>query len=114
MIAASLQKTPFAALSRPVSGVRGKTIILTVPGSPKGAKENLEAVINVLPHAIDLVRGGTGANVHTRLDNQKANNNIDESEHQFVHHTKHEHHHHKHECDITRSFLSDPPSGPGK
>src|SRR5437879_899620 len=72
MIAASLQKTPFAALSRPVSGVRGKTIIITMPGSPKGAKENLEAVINVLPHAIDLVRGGTGENVHAQMNAQRS------------------------------------------
>src|ERR1051325_10572329 len=82
MIASSLQKTPFAALSRPVSGVRGKTIILTVPGSPKGAKENLEAVINVLPHAIDLVKGGTGENVH--LHAQKTSSGGGESGHQCV------------------------------
>ncbi|RIA89485.1 hypothetical protein C1645_797165 [Glomus cerebriforme] len=112
MIATSLQKTPFAALSRPVSGVRGKTIILTVPGSPKGAKENLEAVINILPHAIDLVKGGTGENVHAQLNDQKINSSRDESGHQCVHNTKHEHHHHKYEHDTTRSFLSDPLSGP--
>ncbi|GES82783.1 molybdenum cofactor biosynthesis protein [Rhizophagus clarus] len=101
MITTSLQKTPFAALSRLVSGVRGKTIIMTVPGSPRGAKENLEAVMSVLPHAVDLVRGGTGENVHAQLGVQK------ESGHQCVHDTKHEHHH-----DTTRPFLSDPLSGP--
>ena len=113
MIATSLHKTPFAALSRPVSGVRGKTIILTVPGSPKGAKENLEAVINILTHAVDLVRGGTGENVHMQLNPQKTNSGGDESGHHCVH-TKHEHHHHKHENDTTRSFLSDSLSSPGK
>ncbi|CAB4492183.1 hypothetical protein RhiirA1_379788 [Rhizophagus irregularis] len=111
MITTSLQKTPFAALSRLVSGVRGKTIIITVPGSPKGAKENLEAVINVLPHAVDLAKGGTGENVHAQLNAQKTNNSKDERGHQCVHNTKHEHHH-KHEHDTTRSFLSDPLSGP--
>src|SRR5436305_7440367 len=105
MIATSLHKTPFAALSRPVSGVRGKTIIITVPGSPKGAKENLEAVINVLPHAVDLTRGGTGENVHAQMNVQNTNNSKDESGHQCVHNTKHEHHH-RH--DTTRLFLSDP------
>lgn len=109
MITTSLQKTPFAALSRLVSGVRGKTIIMAVPGSPRGAKENLEAVISVLPHAVDLVRGGTGENVHAQLNAQKTNNSKDESGHQCVHNTKHEHHH-----DTARSFLSDPLSGPGK
>jgi gephyrin len=113
MITTSLQKTPFAALSRLVSGVRGKTIIMTVPGSPKGAKENLEAVISVLPHAADLARGGTGENVHAQMNAQKTNNSKDESGHQCVHNTKHEHHH-RHEHDTTRSFLSDPLSGPGK
>ncbi|CAG8544181.1 23146_t:CDS:10 [Rhizophagus irregularis] len=83
MITTSLQKTPFAALSRLVSGVRGKTIIITVPGSPKGAKENLEAVINVLPHAVDLAKGGTGENVHAQLNAQKTNNSKDESGHQY-------------------------------
>ena len=111
MIATSLHKTPFAALSRPVSGVRGKTIILTVPGSPKGAKENLEAVINILTHAVDLVRGGTGENVHMQLN--PMNRSGDKSGHDCVH-TKHEHHQHKHEHDTTRLLLSDPLSGPGK
>ncbi|CAB5124419.1 unnamed protein product [Rhizophagus irregularis] len=68
-------KTPFAALSRLVSGVRGKTIIITVPGSPKGAKEIWKQVINVLPHAVDLAKGGTGENVHAQLNAQKTNNN---------------------------------------
>ncbi|CAJ0848246.1 14279_t:CDS:2, partial [Entrophospora sp. SA101] len=67
LISSSLQKTPFAALSRPISGIRGETIVITLPGSPKAVKENLEAIINILPHAIDLVKGGTGENVHTKL-----------------------------------------------
>ncbi|KAL1900363.1 hypothetical protein Cpir12675_001047 [Ceratocystis pirilliformis] len=51
MLASSLQVTPFAMMSRPVAGVRDRTVIVTLPGSPKGAKENLEALINTLPHA---------------------------------------------------------------
>lgn len=51
------QKTPMAALSRGVAGVRGKTLILNLPGSPKGARESLEAVLPVLPHALSLVTG---------------------------------------------------------
>jgi molybdopterin adenylyltransferase len=53
------KKTPFAALSRGVCGVRGKSLILNLPGSPKGAVESLEAVIDLLPHALQLLSGNT-------------------------------------------------------
>jgi molybdenum cofactor synthesis domain-containing protein len=52
-------KTPFAALSRGLCGVKGQSIILNVPGSPKGAVESLEAVIELLPHALELLSGNT-------------------------------------------------------
>lgn len=54
-----MKKTPLAALSRAVCGVRGKALILNLPGSPKGAVESLEAVAELLPHAIDLLSGKT-------------------------------------------------------
>jgi molybdenum cofactor synthesis domain-containing protein len=53
----TLAKTPFAMLSRAVAGTRGATLIINLPGSPKGARECLEVVMPVLPHAIDLVSG---------------------------------------------------------
>jgi len=53
------KKTPFAALSRGVCGVRGKALIVNVPGSPTGAVESLEAVVALLPHAIELLSGKT-------------------------------------------------------
>lgn len=56
MRAASLQVTPHAMLSRIVTGIRKRTLILNLPGSPKGAVENLQVVIPVLPHAIQLLR----------------------------------------------------------
>ena len=59
MRAQGAKKTPFAALSRAVCGVCGKALILNLPGSPKGAVESLEAVMDLLPHAIDLLRGKT-------------------------------------------------------
>ena len=53
---ASLQKTPHAMLSRAVTGIRGKTLIVNLPGSPKGAVENLQVVLTVLPHAVELLQ----------------------------------------------------------
>ena len=53
------KKTPFAALSRGVCGVREKTLILNLPGSPGGAVESLEAVLELIPHALDLLEGKT-------------------------------------------------------
>jgi molybdopterin adenylyltransferase len=53
------KKTPLAALSRAVCGVRGKALILNLPGSPRGAKESLESVIELLPHALALLSGNT-------------------------------------------------------
>jgi molybdopterin adenylyltransferase len=54
-----MKKTPFAALSRGICGVRGKCLILNLPGSPAGAVESLEAVIDLMPHALDLLSGKT-------------------------------------------------------
>ncbi|KAF9335915.1 hypothetical protein BG006_010340 [Podila minutissima] len=67
IFAKSIQITPFAALSRAISGIRGQTLVLTFPGSPKAVKENFEAVAKMLPHAIDLARGGTGKKVHEKM-----------------------------------------------
>lgn len=53
------RKTPFAALSRGVCGVRGKTLLLNLPGSPAAAVESLQAVIEILPHALELLDGKT-------------------------------------------------------
>ncbi|MCD8490945.1 MAG: hypothetical protein LRY51_03085 [Geovibrio sp.] len=55
----SFRKTPHALLSRAVCGTRNGSIILNVPGSPKGALENLEVVIKALPHAIKKTSGGS-------------------------------------------------------
>ena len=59
MRAAGLAHTPYAILSRGLCGVRGSTIILNLPGSPNGAVQSLEAVLDVLPHAVDLLAGKT-------------------------------------------------------
>jgi molybdopterin adenylyltransferase len=57
MRAAGLAQTPHAMLSRGVAVTRGTTLILNLPGSPKGARENLEAVVAALPHALEKLKG---------------------------------------------------------
>jgi molybdopterin adenylyltransferase len=52
-----LKKTRRAMLSRAVAGVRGKTLIINLPGSPKAVKENLEIILGVLPHAVEKIKG---------------------------------------------------------
>ncbi len=55
-----LKKTNRSMLSRAVAGVRGQTLIINLPGSPKAVKENLQAVLDVIPHAIEKIKGDTG------------------------------------------------------
>jgi molybdopterin adenylyltransferase len=52
-----LEKTPTSVLSRAVAATRGKTLIVNLPGSPKGAVESLEAVAHLLPHAVNVLHG---------------------------------------------------------
>ncbi len=61
MRAFSLKITPHAMLSRAMAGIRGKVLIVNLPGSPRGAKENLEVILPAMPHAIELIRGDPGA-----------------------------------------------------
>lgn len=57
MLQSGLAKTPHAMLSRATAGVRGKTLIVNLPGSPKAVKEGLDAILPALPHAVEVIRG---------------------------------------------------------
>ena len=90
-------------MSRPVAGVRGKSIIITLPGSPKGAKENLQAVIKTLPHACLQASGANSRALHAGgtkkleaeagIQDQELSKN---SNQQGGHHHHHHHHGHNH------------------
>jgi molybdopterin adenylyltransferase len=57
MRAKSLEKTPMAVLSRATAGVRGKCLIINLPGSPKAVRECLEVVLPAVPHAVEIIKG---------------------------------------------------------
>ena len=59
MRAASLAVTPHAMLSRAAAGMRGRTLIVNLPGSPKAVRENLAVILPVLPHAVELLQQGS-------------------------------------------------------
>ncbi|KAG7447648.1 uncharacterized protein BT62DRAFT_1075023 [Guyanagaster necrorhizus] len=96
LLSASLKHTPLAALSRPVAGTIKNTLVVTLPGSTKAVTENIEALLQggVLKHAIELIKGGTGQQVHSRMG----------SSHQ------HHHHHHGHSIPQPRTNITHDPS----
>lgn len=56
--AEGVKKTRQAVLSRGISAMRGRTIIINLPGSPKGVRESLASILDIIPHALDMARGG--------------------------------------------------------
>lgn len=109
MLSASLKRTPLAALSRPVAGTIHNTLIVTLPGSVKAVKENLDALLagGVVDHAIELIKGGTGKGVHDALASSAIPGASELDQH------SHDHHHHGHHAPQPRTTLSHDPSLPG-
>ncbi|KAK3070803.1 hypothetical protein LTR53_009808 [Teratosphaeriaceae sp. CCFEE 6253] len=97
MLAASLKVTPFAMMARPVAGVRNSTLIVTLPGSPKGAKENLEAILPQLAHACQQAAGADSRTLHVggtqKLEKEAGLKSLSSAQDTSVH----GHHHHSHD-----------------
>ncbi|EEH18355.2 hypothetical protein PABG_00918 [Paracoccidioides brasiliensis Pb03] len=127
MLAASLALTPFAMMSRPVAGVRNKSLMITLPGSPKGAKENLQAVIKLLHHACIQAAGADSRTIHAggiqKLEKEAGITHgstgppVDKSHHHHHHHHHHGHNHghvvpQPHTIPADRPQSNDPNAGP--
>ncbi|KAL8813806.1 MAG: hypothetical protein Q9223_006931 [Gallowayella weberi] len=127
MLAASLEVTPFAVMSRPIAGVRNKTIILTLPGSPKGARENLLSILKQLPHACKQAAGEDSRAAHTggvkALEMQAGMMSAKPAPGHHSHHNHTHHHDHGHGGHSVpkphtnvkdRPISSDPNKGPAQ
>lgn len=120
MLAASLSVTPFAMMSRPVAGVRHRTVILTLPGSPKGARENLQSVLKMLPHACKQASGAVESRALHAGGVKKLEQDAgvcSPAAHSHSHH-HHHHHHHSHPAPVrhtpTGPLSNDPSLGPSR
>lgn len=80
----SFQKTKFAALSRAVCGIRNKTLICNMPGSPKAVDECFTAIVDVLPHAIDLINGNQGNVRKSHGESQSSVNPVPIATHRHI------------------------------
>lgn len=73
MRSASMRKTPHAMLSRAVAGIRSRTLIVNLPGSPKASRENLEVILPALPHAVQLLTDDPDAEIGHHPPRRKEN-----------------------------------------
>jgi molybdenum cofactor synthesis domain-containing protein len=59
MRSAGLKKTPYAMVSRAIAGIRGRTLIVNLPGSPRAVRENLSVILACIPHTVEKIKGST-------------------------------------------------------
>jgi molybdopterin adenylyltransferase len=64
--ARSLEQTPHGMLSRAIAGAIGRTLVVNLPGSPRAVRESLEVLAPAIPHALELLAGGSGETTHSR------------------------------------------------
>lgn len=110
-----------AMMARPVAGVREKSLIITLPGSPKGAMENLDAVVKLLPHACLQSAGASSRNLHAG-GVKKLESEAGVGDHQHHHHHHHHDHGHGHGHKAPKAHTSpserpqsnDPNAGPNR
>ena len=95
MIKGSLEVTPLAMLSRPSCGIRKKTLIVNLPGSPKAAEECLHIIAPSLQHAVDLIHGSK----EVEQTHKKMQEGSGDSTESLVAHSFDTYHHHKHQKD---------------
>ncbi|KAG5926388.1 hypothetical protein E4U42_003365 [Claviceps africana] len=131
MLSASLAVTPFAMMSRPAAGVRHRSLVVTLPGSPKGARENLQAIIKTLPHACAQASGANSRMLHAGgVGKLEADAGIGRSQdpggsghgHSQDDHHNHHHHHHghahgnlvRHTTASAEALSNDPSQGPSR
>ncbi|KAI9809177.1 MAG: hypothetical protein M1825_002468 [Sarcosagium campestre] len=123
MLSASSSITPFAYMSRPVAGVRNKSVIITLPGSPKGAQENLQSILKLLPHACQQAYGADSRALHAgglkELERNAGVGTTPPSGQQDKgHHQGHSHCHHGHATPVahttheSQKISNDPQQGP--
>ncbi|CAG8117556.1 unnamed protein product [Penicillium salamii] len=109
-------------MARPVAGVRDKSLIITLPGSPKGATENLDAVVKLLPHACIQAAGANSRNLHAGgVEKLESEAGVNTNQHSHHHHHHHHHDHgrgHKvpkaHTAPSDRPQSNDPSAGPNR
>lgn len=112
MLSSSLTHTPFAALARPVAGtIKGShSLVVTLPGSVKAVKENLACLLGesgsgIVGHALELLRGSSGKQLHSALPVASGSGSGAPSSsaavHDCIHNSHHEHHGHNHHSEGT-------------
>eukprot|EP00054_Salpingoeca_dolichothecata_P013272 m.74010 g.74010 ORF g.74010 m.74010 type:complete len:645 (-) comp20393_c0_seq1:96-2030(-) len=113
LITKSLEETPFAMLSRLVCGVRNRTLIITLPGSPKAVSSCVKFLMPALPHALDLLKDNKTKTEATHKSMREDSQHNHHHHHHHGHHDQHHHHHDHHHHDHHHSHHGKPKTASG-